>query len=64
MVMLRVFSAFALPDTALTVKVEVPDAVGVPEMFPVEEFRVSPAGSAPELTDHTAPEMFAARAAV
>jgi len=34
------------------VKLDVPPAVGVPEITPVEAFRLNPAGSAPELTDH------------
>jgi hypothetical protein len=34
---------------AMTMKVEVPPAVGVPERTPVED-RVSPAGSEPEVT--------------
>ena len=39
-----------LASVTLTVKVEVPDAVGVPEMAPDEEFRLRPAGSEPLLT--------------
>ena len=37
---------------ALTVSVETPAAVGVPLTMPVEEPRVSPAGSAPPVTAH------------
>jgi hypothetical protein len=35
----------------VTVKLEVPVAVGVPEITPVDEARVKPAGRAPELID-------------
>lgn len=38
-----------LSETA-TVKFEIPDCVGTPEMAPVED-RFSPAGSAPEVID-------------
>ena len=41
-----------LASVTLIVKVEVPDAVGVPEIAPVEAFSVSPAGSEPLLTLH------------
>ena len=41
-----------LASVTLTVKVEVPDAVGVPEIVPDEEFRLIPAGSEPLLTAH------------
>ena len=34
------------------VKLNVPLAVGVPEISPVEAFSVNPAGSDPALTDH------------
>ena len=37
---------------ALTVKVAVPNTVGVPLMTPVEAFKVSPAGSAPPVRAH------------
>ena len=37
----------AVPFEAVTVKVEVPGVVGVPEMTPVVPLRVSPAGRAP-----------------
>jgi hypothetical protein len=36
---------------ALTVKLEFPEVVGVPVIWP-EEPRLNPAGSEPELTDH------------
>lgn len=39
-------------SVTLTVNEDVPDAVGVPEIAPVEAFSVSPAGSEPLLTDH------------
>jgi hypothetical protein len=42
-----------LPESAtLAVKLNVPAAVGVPEIRPVLEARESPAGSAPEEMDH------------
>ncbi|CAJ0813027.1 hypothetical protein LMG18101_01761 [Ralstonia flaminis] len=37
-----------LLSVAVTVKLNVPPAVGVPERTPVPGFRVRPAGSAPE----------------
>ena len=48
-------SCLASLPTALvapTVSVETPAAVGVPLMVPVEEPRVSPAGSVPLVTAH------------
>ena len=39
-----------LASVTLTVNEDVPDAVGVPEIAPVEAFRVSPAGNEPLLT--------------
>ena len=51
--MLRDFVAvLLLASVTLTVKVEVPEAVGVPEIAPEEAFSVSPAGSEPLLTLH------------
>jgi hypothetical protein len=41
-----------LESVAVTVKVVVPDAVGVPVMEPVAGTRLSPAGRDPEVTDH------------
>lgn len=41
-----------LASVTSAVKVEVPDAVGVPEMAPEEAFRVSPAGKDPLLKLH------------
>ena len=41
-----------LASVTLTVNEEVPDAVGVPEIAPVEALSVSPAGSEPLLTLH------------
>jgi len=35
----------------VAVKFAVPLAVGVPEITPVEEFRVNPAGRPPDVTD-------------
>ena len=46
---------FADPDAesvARAVKLNVPEAVGVPEMAPVAEFSVSPVGSVPLARDH------------
>jgi hypothetical protein len=40
-----------LASVTLTVKVLVPVPVGVPEITPVVEARVNPAGKAPEVTD-------------
>ena len=47
------------PDTALTVNVDVPAAVGVPVIAPVEELSVNPAGRLPDETDHVTFEVFA-----
>lgn len=48
-------------STARTVKVEVPVAVGVPEITPVDVFKVNPAGSDPteidQVTGATPPEV-------
>ena len=52
------------PFTALTVNVEVPALVGVPEIVPVLALSESPAGSDPELTDQVTPEVPDARVAV
>ncbi len=41
----------AIPLLALTVKVDVPAVVGVPESTPAE-LRESPAGTAPEATEN------------
>ncbi len=40
-----------LLSVTVTVKVEVPLVVGVPDIVPVEDASVSPAGNWPELTD-------------
>ena len=48
---------------ALTVNVELPADVGVPEITPVEEFRLNPDGRDPELTDQVTPDSEAASAA-
>ena len=37
-------------SVAVTVKLEGPAVVGVPESLPVEEFKVSPGGNAPLVT--------------
>jgi len=39
-------------SVTVVVKLEVPVAVGVPEMVPVVAARVRPAGRLPELIDH------------
>ena len=36
----------------LTVKFDLPTALGTPEITPVDAFRLRPAGSDPELSDH------------
>ena len=41
-----------LESSTVSVKAEVPLAVGVPEMIPVEALSVSPAGRLPAVTDH------------
>ena len=41
-----------LLSVTLTVKFEVPLLVGVPEITPVDDDRVRPAGRLPEATDH------------
>jgi hypothetical protein len=46
-VMLNCCVSFPAPFVALTVNVEIPAAVGVPEITPVSAFSVSPSGSAP-----------------
>ena len=52
-VMLNVLVPDALPLIALTVKLNVPVVVGVPEITPAVP-RDSPPGNFPELTDHEA----------
>ena len=51
--MLRAFVAVCavskVESVTSTVKVKVPDAVGVPEMTPVEAVKLNPAGKEPEL---------------
>jgi len=41
-----------LPSVTLTVKLLVPEVVGVPEITPVPLFKLSPLGSVPDATDH------------
>jgi len=43
--MLRAFVAFPAAFVALTVKLNVPSAVGVPDITPVDAFRLRPAGN-------------------
>ena len=52
------------PFCALTVNVDVPAVVGVPEIAPVEELRESPEGRVPELTDQVTSETPAVSVAV
>lgn len=61
-VMLSSFVALFEPDVALTVKREVPAAVGVPEIVP-ELLSVSPAGRLPEAIDHVTDDELAASTA-
>src|SRR5215831_19154516 len=51
-VMPRALVTFCDPAVTLTVKPEVPVAVGVPEITPLAGVRVSPAGSVPLAIDH------------
>lgn len=53
-VMVSCFVAERVPDDALTVKVDLPALVGVPEIRP-DVLRLSPVGRAPDDTDHLAP---------
>ena len=47
------FVCVGLPlSLTVTVKLDVPVAVGVPEITPVAAARVTPAGRLPELIDH------------
>jgi len=48
----NVWFAVEPPAETCTVKPLVPPRVGVPEMTPVEEFKLSPAGRAPDVMDH------------
>ena len=54
------FSADCVLDAALTVKVDKPAAVGVPEIVP-DVLNVSPSGRVPLTIDQEAPETLAAR---
>ena len=40
-----------LESVTVTVKLEVPEAVGVPVIAPLEALRLSPAGSEPDVSD-------------
>ena len=51
------------PYVAITVNLDVPVPVGVPEITP-DELSDSPEGSEPELIDHVAPEGVDARVAL
>src|SRR5690606_24926237 len=55
-VMRREWGWESVPEVlvAVTVKLKVPDAVGVPEIAPVAAFRVSPVGRAPAVTANVA----------
>ncbi len=54
--MLRDFVAVCavgvVESVTLAVKLVAPNTVGVPVIAPVDRFKVSPAGSDPELIDH------------
>ena len=52
-VMDGVITGAPTPLLALTVKVKLPGAVGVPDRTPVEKLRVRPGGSVPVLTAKT-----------
>lgn len=45
-------SVFELPSATWTVKFDVPTVVGVPEISPVELFKLRPAGKLPATIDH------------
>ena len=62
--MLNCCDAEAVPSEALTVNVNVPAAVGVPVIAPVDEFIVRPEGRVPLTIDQVTPETFALRAAL
>ena len=62
-VILRSRVTLAEPDVAITVKVDEPALVGVPEITP-DELSDSPEGREPELIDHVAPEGVDARVAL
>ena len=47
-----VFAVGVSESVTVTVKFAVPEAVGVPEMAPVEALRVRPAGKLPVVTVH------------
>jgi len=55
-VMLRALVAVCavgvVESVTFTVKLDVPEAVGVPLIAPLDAFKVSPAGSEPEEIDH------------
>ena len=42
----------AAASLTLSVKLNAPDRMGVPEIAPVEEVNESPGGSCPDVTDH------------
>ena len=46
-----VCAAGVVESVACTVKAELPEPVGVPEIVPVEAFKPRPTGSDPELID-------------
>ena len=54
----------AVPFAALMINVYVPAVVGVPEIAPVAELRLRPAGRDPELTDQVTPDTFAVNASL
>jgi hypothetical protein len=48
--LLAVWCVGVVESVAVTVKVEVPAAVGVPEIAPVDALRFNPAGNVPTVT--------------
>jgi hypothetical protein len=46
-----VFVSFPEEFAALTVKLNMPDTIGVPEMYPVALFKLKPLGKAPLMID-------------
>jgi hypothetical protein len=52
MAMLRAFVASPAAFSAFTVKLAVPSAAGVPDISPVDLFRLNPAGRLPPAIDH------------
>ena len=60
----RDFVSDRLPFKAFTVKLKVPEAVGLPEITPVEALSTRPLGRFPEPKDHVTPLVSEARVAL